>query len=143
MIPGSVCISCAILFFDVWLGVRKEGPARNLQTKGRPISALFEHKTDLFHHLIQCALGDALRRFSALGRAITEIVGVFHIAVETLLHGPQFFNDRLGDGGFEIAIASSLEFRLNLFHRFTGTAAIRSEERRVGKECRSRWSPYH
>src|SRR5256885_3262825 len=26
---------------------------------------------------------------------------------------------------------------LNGFHRF------RSEERRVGKECRSRWSPYH
>src|SRR5690242_1747688 len=23
------------------------------------------------------------------------------------------------------------------------TAVIRSEERRVGKECRSRWSPYH
>ena len=22
-------------------------------------------------------------------------------------------------------------------------AMIRSEERRVGKECRSRWSPYH
>ena len=25
----------------------------------------------------------------------------------------------------------------------TGTPAYRSEERRVGKECRSRWSPYH
>src|SRR5256886_8820937 len=24
-----------------------------------------------------------------------------------------------------------------------GLPAIRSEERRVGKECRSRWSPYH
>src|SRR2546430_15125244 len=24
-----------------------------------------------------------------------------------------------------------------------GSAALRSEERRVGKECRSRWSPYH
>src|ERR1041384_6005282 len=24
-----------------------------------------------------------------------------------------------------------------------GRAGIRSEERRVGKECRSRWSPYH
>src|SRR3712207_7151500 len=24
-----------------------------------------------------------------------------------------------------------------------GRPAIRSEERRVGKECRSRWSPYH
>ena len=23
------------------------------------------------------------------------------------------------------------------------TAGLRSEERRVGKECRSRWSPYH
>ena len=24
-----------------------------------------------------------------------------------------------------------------------GSLALRSEERRVGKECRSRWSPYH
>ena len=24
-----------------------------------------------------------------------------------------------------------------------GVMSIRSEERRVGKECRSRWSPYH
>ena len=23
------------------------------------------------------------------------------------------------------------------------TKSVRSEERRVGKECRSRWSPYH
>src|SRR2546426_3265513 len=27
--------------------------------------------------------------------------------------------------------------------RQRGSAPIRSEERRVGKECRSRWSPYH
>ena len=26
---------------------------------------------------------------------------------------------------------------------FEFAVAIRSEERRVGKECRSRWSPYH
>ena len=24
-----------------------------------------------------------------------------------------------------------------------GPCVVRSEERRVGKECRSRWSPYH
>ena len=24
-----------------------------------------------------------------------------------------------------------------------GSSILRSEERRVGKECRSRWSPYH
>jgi len=30
------------------------------------------------------------------------------------------------------------------FHPGSGlVSATRSEERRVGKECRSRWSPYH
>src|SRR3989441_1081060 len=38
-------------------------------------------------------------------------------------------------GGFA-GTPSSLTFA-------NGTAANRSEERRVGKECRSRWSPYH
>src|SRR3712207_7083393 len=28
-------------------------------------------------------------------------------------------------------------------HHGVGTLPVRSEERRVGKECRSRWSPYH
>src|SRR5256885_4884344 len=28
-------------------------------------------------------------------------------------------------------------------NRFAGAMSGRSEERRVGKECRSRWSPYH
>ena len=27
--------------------------------------------------------------------------------------------------------------------RLTPSSGSRSEERRVGKECRSRWSPYH
>src|SRR2546430_17309631 len=30
-----------------------------------------------------------------------------------------------------------------LYYRNRKNAAKRSEERRVGKECRSRWSPYH
>src|SRR2546429_9992654 len=30
-----------------------------------------------------------------------------------------------------------------IFQRQHPTTALRSEERRVGKECRSRWSPYH
>src|SRR3712207_8910161 len=41
----------------------------------------------------------------------------------------------------------SLEWRGAAFGRtqFLGgpTGGARSEERRVGKECRSRWSPYH
>src|SRR2546426_8688811 len=36
--------------------------------------------------------------------------------------------------------------RQNIGHHHVGgwsIAVVRSEERRVGKECRSRWSPYH
>src|SRR6185312_10840098 len=37
--------------------------------------------------------------------------------------------------GFLAALVAPLSIGLG--------ASIRSEERRVGKECRSRWSPYH
>src|SRR3712207_7277512 len=37
-----------------------------------------------------------------------------------------------------------IRFRaLALLTGFTDPRTLRSEERRVGKECRSRWSPYH
>src|SRR2546421_2422515 len=41
-----------------------------------------------------------------------------------------------------------LERQIDEMKRVTGDTAVdvskeRSEERRVGKECRSRWSPYH
>ena len=35
------------------------------------------------------------------------------------------------------------EIKYNADARNAIVAGIRSEERRVGKECRSRWSPYH
>ena len=44
--------------------------------------------------------------------------------------GSDYINRNKGDE----AVASNIA----LFSR-----ALRSEERRVGKECRSRWSPYH
>ncbi len=37
-------------------------------------------------------------------------------------------------------VSKSLESIVNNYY---GIAVSRSEERRVGKECRSRWSPYH
>src|SRR3712207_6882518 len=44
------------------------------------------------------------------------------------------------------ASVADLIHRLDLAQRLVEDAALvlgRSEERRVGKECRSRWSPYH
>ena len=43
-------------------------------------------------------------------------------------------------------IGSGLTFRSLIHFEFIfvyGVRECRSEERRVGKECRSRWSPYH
>src|SRR3546814_12678042 len=54
------------------------------------------------------------------------------------------FNAIIRKIGFEL-IAKAAGNRS--FHAEAGTADLRSEERRVGKECvstcRSRWSPYH
>ena len=51
--------------------------------------------------------------------------------------------------GMTIGRASSCDLTIDdgyISHRhvqISGTGDQRSEERRVGKECRSRWSPYH
>ena len=43
-----------------------------------------------------------------------------------------------------LAMASWVAIRKRRVYSFLLLAlAMRSEERRVGKECRSRWSPYH
>ena len=42
-----------------------------------------------------------------------------------------------------LLIAAVALAALPLVGSATSWATLRSEERRVGKECRSRWSPYH
>src|SRR5207248_4158627 len=45
---------------------------------------------------------------------------------------------------FELGSQLWLGFRIDQLDRIESTdQLVRSEERRVGKECRSRWSPYH
>ena len=52
------------------------------------------------------------------------------------------FSVRRGRFGFQGNYGDHYQFGL-LVDAAASTGAIRSEERRVGKECRSRWSPYH
>src|SRR5256884_4119850 len=70
-------------------------------------------------------------------------------SVEQTLNGLQF-----GLMLFLLAAGLTLVFgimdMINLAHgslymlgAFIASTLVRSEERRVGKECRSRWSPYH
>ena len=61
-----------------------------------------------------------------------------------------------GDGimhpmGYEMKLQEPLDFYsvtdhgffMGMLNAWSDTTTDRSEERRVGKECRSRWSPYH
>ena len=69
--------------------------------------------------------GADLRRVMNLAQiAQSNALSFFHLASPDLLFG--FDADAAGRNLFGVA-----------------AAAPRSEERRVGKECRSRWSPYH
>ena len=45
--------------------------------------------------------------------------------------------------GKSTLLKSIMQIRKTKVKVFKGEIAERSEERRVGKECRSRWSPYH
>ena len=55
---------------------------------------------------------------------------------------PDFTGLALDDAG-RLAQRNSLELRVNDSLFVPAYDGGRSEERRVGKECRSRWSPYH
>ena len=59
-------------------------------------------------------------------------------------------NVRFSAGGFEARYGDKMSSVLDITYKkpreFEGSVSaslMRSEERRVGKECRSRWSPYH
>ena len=47
------------------------------------------------------------------------------------------------EGGWPGANPTDSEFFAQVPKLRASMTAFRSEERRVGKECRSRWSPYH
>src|SRR5690242_5869982 len=79
--------------------------------------------------------------------AAVERMGLKHVVITSV------DRDDLPNGGAEIFAAAIAEIRRRtpdtsvevLIPDFKGSeqALQRSEERRVGKECRSRWSPYH
>ena len=62
-------------------------------------------------------------------RSVEVVVGLVHLH-RVLRHVPKMRRERL----------TKVFGPLNVL---VGADEARSEERRVGKECRSRWSPYH
>src|SRR5260370_12144791 len=83
---------------------------------------------------------------SAVGKIIARLedrlgVRLFHRTTrsQSLTENGQIFYERCLRAVEEIRAAEALLES----GRSDVTGKLRSEERRVGKECRSRWSPYH
>ena len=71
--------------------------------------------------------------------------GRLRVDIRTVNH--RYFNPQLklpADlAGVETELRERLRQLLERGHVAVTARWVRSEERRVGKECRSRWSPYH
>ena len=84
-------------------------------------------------------VGIVLGILFGLGIPILVIVGIVHFILKI-------------KSGINIAVSYRFALRAYFYVAILisiglaglgGVATLRSEERRVGKECRSRWSPYH
>src|SRR3989475_9902511 len=106
-----------------------------------PRSTLFPYTTLFRSYLVHIAVStrfDVSHQRDPLRCLLQRCVGICP-------HGGTFLADVLALGAFVLAlfaillavVALRIELRAPILNQ------VRSEERRVGKECRSRWSPYH
>ena len=86
-----------------------------------------EHQTLLPRLSLLSYVGDVFRGDAAFEKGVANLVTSCHV--------------RETDSKERSAVIGKMEFLTFSFCQFD--IDTRSEERRVGKECRSRWSPYH
>ena len=105
--------------------VQSRSPERSRAVRARP---LFDPA------IVKRATVDSFRKLDP--RTLLRNPVIFVVEVVSVVVTVRIVTDVLGGGpvALDTAIGIGLWFTV-LF--------ARSEERRVGKECRSRWSPYH
>ncbi len=103
-----------------------------------PNDEKFKHYYDLHCKHLKLK-GLQPKTIEAYSRAIRRIAGYFDGNLDNLTH------NQLLDYFYQLLeYLSWSAVKLDLYGlKFFYTHVLRSEERRVGKECRSRWSPYH
>ena len=89
---------------------------------------------------------------SALGQRMLVIDGAMGTAIQDRDLGPDDFGGAEYEGCNEYLVLTRPDLVAAIHQSYldagadileTDSFGARSEERRVGKECRSRWSPYH
>ena len=121
-------VPLSLLLFHIFLellatGKREEKEMKRIQIRKEVKSSVFAYDMILYIENPQ----DATRKLLQLINEFVKVAGYKINAQKSLAF--LYSNDEKS----ESEIKKTLPF----------TIATRSEERRVGKECRSRWSPYH
>src|SRR3989442_14920491 len=87
--------------------------------------------------VIAMVLFTVFKQFDTRGGAGASHVGYSEFLEEVRSNRIKSATIQESPGGTEIVATTNDDRKVRT------TATYRSEERRVGKECRSRWSPYH
>src|SRR3712207_9097850 len=91
-------------------------------------------RSTLFPYTTLCRSGTELHAATVVGDTVGDpFKDTSSVALNPIIK----FTTLFGLLAVELAVSLSNEQGPRL------TTILRSEERRVGKECRSRWSPYH
>src|ERR1035437_599273 len=89
-----------------------------------------------------CELLDLGQRLPDGGVALPALADFRRIVGKTVPHRPCTVLDKRCQDGDESHLPKDLRWDLINVRPVRHDGLLRSEERRVGKECRSRWSPY-
>src|SRR2546421_13128184 len=88
-----------------------------------------------------------IKKFATAWLVLDLIISLWLFGYDRAVGGMQFLEDHqwipVIGARYQLGV-DGVSVLLIVLTTFLGVlAALRSEERRVGKECRSRWSPYH
>src|SRR2546427_9271691 len=139
-------------FFQAEDGIR-DLTVTGVQTCALPICytlVVSSQSSHLANPLTQPKVGyDPIKDFeniAILGRQPNALMVHSSLPVKNFQEFIEYVKKRPGQVNYGSAgIGSMGQLNVEILKAATGIFAthIRSEERRVGKECRSRWSPYH
>ena len=118
------------IFPETWFG--------SLLDEFEELIDAFRRKAEEFKHIIKMGrtqLEDAVPM--TLGQTFNGFASILHDEIKNLnFAAEEFLTVNMGATAIGTGITAEPEYAEKC-------VKARSEERRVGKECRSRWSPYH
>src|SRR5437016_11773217 len=136
--------ACFVLFTFSWSNLQGQTSAQPATNVGHSQEAVvFEQiKTKIDLENDGTGIRETTVRVRIQSEAGVQRLGVLTVSYQSLVEGLEipYVRVRKPDGTIVTTPPENIQ---DMASEITRQAPFRSEERRVGKECRSRWSPYH